>query len=639
MTNMTQNEPHSQENPGNMKNEPINTRGNTGKYTCQYCVYSTSYRFKKIEHELRCPKKTKSIEKTFRFCCNQCDLTFNRIDDLSAHIKGVHVKVKVYSCQHCEYKNFYKDLVMKHKLTCPKRLAKHDNLMTVENSPILLDEASKQRIKKYSCKICQRAYSKKSALNKHLRLIHKKKYKYFFCLHCDYKDIYESKVKLHVQKTHKNEKTKSPGGDIVLSISNDLSDKETSTKSSDENQSVSLGFDKSFEKMSDGGNQEKSITDNSGFQNESVASSNSESLDFSNASKLPNDENHLSQDFQCQKCSFKTHIRYNLKRHLRVTHDKIRRLRCFICNFKYDESTKIREHSLKMHGRMFKIKCAECDYSHQNVKKVFEHFKRSHHTTKDIENYCKTVIHMNDDLQMKTEICENVQMQVDTVVGNNLQASTVAKENFQMYNSLEVNTVVEKDTHMKEDLQMKTEINEIVQIQVDTTVGNNLQLNTVVEENDFVDKTLQENTVVQTVIHMNDDLQLKTEICENVQMQVDTVVGNNLQVHTVIEADTHMNDDLQTNTVVDGTIQMTDSLQVDKLVDKKTQLENMNTVVKKEALIKMENIKEDIIEFRSFLCDICDFKALSYDDIRKHCEIHVKSVGVDVDQLFSEIEF
>ena len=231
--------------------------------------------------------------------------------------------------------------------------------------------------------------------------------------------------------------------------------------------------------------------------------------------------------------------------------------------------------------------------------------------------------------------------------GDDIQVSTVAKENVQMYNNLEVNTVVEKDTDMNHDLQMITEINESVQIQVDTKVGNNLQLNTVFEENDLMEKTLQENTMVQTVIHMNDDLQLKTEICETVQMQVDmgVVVEENYQTErnaqksTDIETYTHINDDLQTNTVVKGNMQMTDSLPVDTVVEEKTQAENINAVVKKEAMIKIENIKEDIIEFRSFLCDICDFKALGYDDIRKHCEIHVKSVGVDVDQLFSEIQF
>ena len=451
--------------------------------------------------------------------------------------------------------------------------------------------------------------------------------------------------------------------------------------------------------------QEKLITDNSGLQNESGALSNSESLDYSNTSKLSIKES-VSTFFQCQICPFQTRDKYGLRRHIRLIHEKIRRLRCSQCDMTSDESTKLRDHLLKRHGKMLDIKCAICDYSHKEFKSVLEHFRTVHpmkinikdakikhakikhaKITKNIKNRCKTCKksfwtkmvykthlkyydHSKMCYKWECEICgyitklsKDFKIHLKTHLdggnkkntGDDIQVSTVAKESVQMYNNLELNTAVEKDTHMNYDLQMITEINESLQMQVDTIVKNNLQLNTVVKENDIMDKTLQENTVIQTVIHMNDDLQLKTEICENVQMQVDTVVGINLQVNTVvkennktgknvqkstaIETDTHMNDDLQTNTVVDGKIQMTDSLQVDTVVEEKTQSENMNTVVKKEALIKIENIKEEIIEFSSFLCDICDFKAQSYDDIQNHCEIHVKSVGVDVDQLFSKIEF
>ena len=106
--------------------------------------------------------------------------------------------------------------------------------------------------------------------------------------------------------------------------------------------------------------------------------------------------------FKCELCEYKCASNYDLQRHIKQVHDKIKDFECTECNYKCSTNSTLQKHIKAVHD---KIKDFECDFedckhtcsSNGNLQK---HIKQVHDKIKDFEcEKCEFKCSRNDHLQ------------------------------------------------------------------------------------------------------------------------------------------------------------------------------------------------------------------------------------------------
>ena len=123
---------------------------------------------------------------------------------------------------------------------------------------------------------------------------------------------------------------------------------------------------------------------------------------------------------KCEECQYETPSIRNLKRHIKAVHDKIRNFVCDICGYAASQKVHLKQHNDAVHKMTESTyKCGKCSYKSnlkRDVKKhiQFVHGKIRNHvcdecdyatSDKSVLSCHKAAVHKTGDREFRCELC------------------------------------------------------------------------------------------------------------------------------------------------------------------------------------------------------------------------------------------
>ena len=163
----------------------VTTKLTTSKdeYPCKECDY-------KSERPSGLQRHVDTVHKKLRYSCSQCG---KEVLNLQHHIKTVHVKEQMYSCNLCSYMTSRKEILTRHVKTVHTGIRK-------------------------TCLECGKEVSN---LLQHVRSVHEKKLQ-FFCDECGYRSCRKDTLKRHKKFVHSKMIGDFPDADPNVTLGNDV---------------------------------------------------------------------------------------------------------------------------------------------------------------------------------------------------------------------------------------------------------------------------------------------------------------------------------------------------------------------------------------------------------------------------------
>lgn len=118
-----------------------------------------------------------NIHKGIKFKCEKCNMEFTQESNKKRHVKVVHDKIKNFSCSLCD-----------HKATSRSELLHHLNY--------------KHLGKKYACHQCDKEFNYERYVSSHIRRVHDSQK--FSCSNCDFQSTTLLRLKQHEKSVHIN---------------------------------------------------------------------------------------------------------------------------------------------------------------------------------------------------------------------------------------------------------------------------------------------------------------------------------------------------------------------------------------------------------------------------------------------------
>jgi hypothetical protein len=146
-------------------------------FKCDTCDYSATQRSNLKQHTHAVHLKVKNYK------CTQCSYKCGLKTGLNRHIKTVHLKVKNYKCTQCSY-----------KAGTNHNLKTHIKIVHLKTQD-------------FQCDHCDKPFSRKQHLNEHINSTHKK-IKRFWCDVCDFSSYQRSSFVPHSNSIHLEKKIK-----------------------------------------------------------------------------------------------------------------------------------------------------------------------------------------------------------------------------------------------------------------------------------------------------------------------------------------------------------------------------------------------------------------------------------------------
>ena len=115
-------------------------RNNLNKIECDACDFTTTRLDGLREHKL-------SVHQGIRYNCPQCAKTFTQERNMKMHVRMIHERKTILSCDQCDYTTSWKDSLHQHIKT------KHEGVV-------------------YECPICLRALASSRQVQQHIKTVH-----------------------------------------------------------------------------------------------------------------------------------------------------------------------------------------------------------------------------------------------------------------------------------------------------------------------------------------------------------------------------------------------------------------------------------------------------------------------------------
>ena len=129
-------------------------------------------------------------EQKKKLTCGECELTFDRVDQLKghliAHTRKVLITAHKFSCNICDYKAFTEDIIFRQKTN--QHLLKP------------LKVKIKTNVAQFSCDTCELSFDSLTILEMHTKASHKQMM--YKCDMCDFQDNSLPTISQHEKKMH-----------------------------------------------------------------------------------------------------------------------------------------------------------------------------------------------------------------------------------------------------------------------------------------------------------------------------------------------------------------------------------------------------------------------------------------------------
>jgi hypothetical protein len=112
------------------------------------------------------------------------------------------------------------------------------------------------------------------------------------------------------------------------------------------------------------------------------------------------------QDHLCDQCEFKSSEASNLQTHVKAVHDKIRDHSCDQCEFTCSEASNLRDHVDAVHLQIKDHPCDRCEYKSSKASDLQTHVKAVHNKIKDHScDQCEFKCSKASNLRAHAKIC------------------------------------------------------------------------------------------------------------------------------------------------------------------------------------------------------------------------------------------
>ena len=176
-------------------------------FSCTFCNKKFCAKDKLINHENTVHRKLK------KFPCDQCEKTFAYKHHVKDHVKAAHTLVRDVSCNYCNKMFAHSYVLNKHvqsvhlkirnkKFSCTICSYKSDCSFKVKRH----ERSVHQKIKDFSCNVCNRKFSRKDKLNDHVKAHENIGNKGFACEICNKKISRKYNLVKHIATVHKQPK-------------------------------------------------------------------------------------------------------------------------------------------------------------------------------------------------------------------------------------------------------------------------------------------------------------------------------------------------------------------------------------------------------------------------------------------------
>ena len=376
---------------------------NIVKYYCHSCDFKSYFRYKVQTHQvLNHPEYNGSVKrigclKCFenedhecvkklrkgKFNCKECNFSTTTKQLLSNHVENVHLKVKQFYCELCEYKSYYRHNIQTHKTFKHKgiecKVKRFDCLDCTQNRSHTCkrprgrvsrrnNSVVQEAVTNLKCEQCDFTTEIKQNLKIHTEKVHLN-LKRYACSGCDWKSYFRTSFESHCETHHRDD----PEAVRVLGVGC------TKCEKSRPHQRCTFvrGDQRSgrFRKERDESIECSLCEDRPSFYNQRLRSQHFR-------------ETHPGQHiFTCTHCQYGTNYLPNLNTHTRSQHDKAR-LQCDRCDWSTSWNQSFHKHMREKHGHFQKkskhfadsqhFLCDRCAFS--TFSKVeFERHKTSPH--------------------------------------------------------------------------------------------------------------------------------------------------------------------------------------------------------------------------------------------------------------------
>ena len=174
-----------------------------------------------------------NVHEIVKYPCHICDKKFSENWSLTQHIRVVHQGPKTHKCDICDKSFQYSRNLREHKENVHRKTENEDKTTEITESNIeksideiiaesakiakneteenleVIEEITPKTIKwKFPCHLCNKQFSDKLYLNRHIKIVHEAYVKEHKCVPCRKNFISENMFKEHIQNVHEKEKDK-----------------------------------------------------------------------------------------------------------------------------------------------------------------------------------------------------------------------------------------------------------------------------------------------------------------------------------------------------------------------------------------------------------------------------------------------
>ena len=334
------------------------------KFSCKFCGKTSGYEGD-IRRHISFVHKGEAVEYT----CKICKKVYNKFADLKKHRKtehgrGIRLNKSDEKSKDQEILRMYNgESKIKGLSVVVNRLdeKKLKNLLPTktEIEPIKIGH------KEYECPFCQKIMDRYFMMVRHIR-IHTGE-KPFACKYCNYRAAQKNDLKTHCKRKHPTD------------------NKELDYKPNDIfNSNIENHLNVILETKNENVEEEEEIEED--FYIPDV-----ENLD-------ENFEYHKIDHWPCNQCGKVLTSKYNLKDHIEVVHEGIKKFSCKYCEQNFGYENDLRRHIQAIHkDKDVEYKCKKCEMSFNVFTDLLKHRKSEHKGIKNVP----TKIQQSDGIELK----------------------------------------------------------------------------------------------------------------------------------------------------------------------------------------------------------------------------------------------